>query len=171
MRLATDRLDLVACTPEVAQADLDGDRAALAELLRARVPDGWPPLLWSDAALRHQLDWMAREPHSSGWGAWYVLLRADALLVGAVGLKGRPSADGTAEIGYTFAAEAHGRGYATEASRALVEFAFADPGVRRVVAQTFPNHWPSIRVMERLGFSYSGPGTEEGTICYEILRS
>jgi RimJ/RimL family protein N-acetyltransferase len=170
MRLTTDRLDLVACTPEIAQADLEGDRARLSELLGARVPEGWPPDLWTEAALRHQLVWMAQEPDATGWGTWYVVRRKDPLLVGAVGLKGRPR-DGTVEIGYTLVPEAQGRGYATEASRALVGFALADPEVRRVVAQTQPHHAPSIRVMERLGFPYAGPGTEDGTISYELRRS
>jgi len=169
MRLPTGRLDLTACTPPIVGADLDGDRAMLAELLSARVAEGWPPELWSEAALRHLLGWMASDPGAAGWGAWYVVRREDALLVGAVGLKGRPK-DGTAEIGYTFVAEAHGRGYATEAAQALVDWAFKHPEVRRVCAQTFPDHAPSIRVMERLGFSYAGPGNEGGTVCYDLYR-
>jgi ribosomal-protein-alanine N-acetyltransferase len=170
MRLSTGRLDLTACTPAIVGADLEGDRHALAELLLARVPEQWPPELWTDGALRHLLGWMASEPDAAGWGAWYAVRRDEPLLVGAVGLKGRPK-DGTAEIGYTFVAEAQGRGYATEAARALVEFAFAHSDVRRVCAQTLPDHTPSIRVMERLGFSYSGPGTEGNTVCYDLRRS
>ena len=169
MRLSTERLDLTACTPAIVAADLEGDRAALAELLDARVSEQWPPDLWSEGALRHLLGWMIAEPDATGWGAWYAVRKGDRLLVGAVGLKGRPK-EGTAEIGYTLVAEAQGRGYATEAARALVDFAFADAGVRRVCAQTLPDHTPSIRVMERLGFSYSGPGTEGNTVCYDILR-
>lgn len=169
MRLSTERLDLIACTPSIVQTDLEGDRGRLAELLEARMSEGWPPDLWCEAALRHLLGWMATDPDAAGWGAWYVVRREDALLVGAVGLKGRPRG-GTAEIGYTFVAEAHGKGYATEAARALVDWAFAHPEVRRVCAQTLPHHAPSIRVMERLGFSYSGPGTEGNTVCYDVYR-
>jgi ribosomal-protein-alanine N-acetyltransferase len=169
MRLATERLDLTACTPAIVAADLEGDRARLAELLDARVPEGWPPALWSEAALRHLLGWMASDPEAEGWGAWYVVRRDDRHLVGAVGLKGRPQG-GTAEIGYTFVAEAHGRGYATEAARALVDWAFAHPEVSRVCAQALPHHAPSIRVMERLGFSYAGPGSEGDTVCYDRRR-
>lgn len=170
MRLSTERLDLTACTPAIVMADLERDRATLAELLDARVPEQWPPDLWSEGALRHLLGWMATDPGATGWGAWYAVRRDDALLVGAVGLKGRPK-DGTAEIGYTLVAEAQGRGYATEAARALVDFAFSHAEVRRVCAQTLPHHTPSIRVMERLGFSYSGPGTEGDTVCYDRFRA
>jgi ribosomal-protein-alanine N-acetyltransferase len=169
MRLATERLDLLACTQAIVLADLDGDRRALGTLLDARVPAGWPPDLWSEAPLRHLLSWMADDPSAHGWGAWYVVRREDRMLLGTVGLKGRP-VSGTAEIGYTFVAEARRRGYATEAARALVQWAFAHREVRRVCAQTLPGHTSSLRVMERLGFRYSGPGSEDGTVCYETLR-
>lgn len=168
--LSTGRLDLRACTPAIVRADLGGDGAALAALLGARVPEAWPPELWSEAALRHLLAWMADEPGDAGWGAWYVTRREDPLLVGTVGLKGRPR-DGTAEIGYTFVHEAHGSGYATEAARALVAWAFAHPEVHRVCAQAHPDHGPSLRVMQRLGFSYAGPGSEGDTVCYHVYRT
>jgi RimJ/RimL family protein N-acetyltransferase len=169
VRLSTERLELAACTPAIVLADLARDREALGALLLARVPEAWPPDLWTDAALRHLLAWMASEPADEGWGAWYVTRRAEPLLVGTVGLKGRPRG-GTAEIGYTFVAEAHGNGYATEAARALVAWAFEHPEVRRVCAQTLPDHGPSLRVMQRLGFSYAGPGTEGNTVCYDLRR-
>ncbi|HEX5137501.1 MAG TPA: GNAT family N-acetyltransferase [Planctomycetota bacterium] len=169
MRLSTTRLDLLACTPSIITADLGRDHAALAALLGARVPLGWPPDLWSEGALRHLLQWMAKEPADEGWGAWYVTRRDDPMLVGTVGLKGRPH-DGTAEIGYTFVAEARGNGFATEAAAALVAWAFGHPEVRRVCAQTLPDHVPSLRVMQRLGFTYAGPGSEGNTVCYDIYR-
>jgi ribosomal-protein-alanine N-acetyltransferase len=169
MRLSTGRLDLRACTPAIVLADLGREHVALAELLGARVPDAWPPEMWSEAALHHLLAWMAKEPQDAGWGAWYVTRRDDPLLVGTVGLKGRPR-DGTAEIGYTFVPEAHGNGYATEAAGALVAWAFAHADVRRVCAQARPEHGPSLRVMQRLGFTYSGPGSEGDTVCYHVSR-
>lgn len=170
MRLPTERLVLRACTPAIVLADLERDFTALAELLSARVPAAWPPDLWSEAALRHLLAWMASDPADDGWGAWYVTRRDDPMLLGTVGLKGRPR-DGTAEIGYTFVAEAHGKGYATEAARALVDWAFTHADVRRVCAQTLPDHGPSLGVMRRLGFTYAGPGSEGDTVCYDVHRA
>ena len=45
----------------------------------------------------------------------------------------------------------HGKGYATEAARALVAFAFEDLKLHRVWADADPRNPPSMRVMERLG--------------------
>jgi RimJ/RimL family protein N-acetyltransferase len=54
-------------------------------------------------------------------------------------------------VGYGLAAGARGNGYATEALRALVAWALAQPGVVRVEADTTHANFPSQRVMERAG--------------------
>jgi RimJ/RimL family protein N-acetyltransferase len=70
--------------------------------------------------------------------------------------------------------ETHQRqGYATEAVRALVGWAFQNSAVRRIVADTLPELTPSIRGMEKSGFVFRGDGPiEEGmrTIRYELTR-
>jgi mannose-6-phosphate isomerase-like protein (cupin superfamily) len=53
---------------------------------------------------------------------------------------------------------------------ALVTWAFAHPDVRRVVAQTLPELRSSIRVLEKSGFTFIGPGFEEGALLFERLR-
>lgn len=94
------------------------------------------------------------------WGPWQVRERATGLLIGGVGFKGPPRArdsdDGSApvlivEIGYGLAPAARGRGYATEAVRALVEYA-ASQGVTEVVAETDLDNDASMRVLIKSGF-------------------
>ena len=64
----------------------------------------------------------------------------------------REQAAGTlAEIGYTVDPAHAGKGYATEAVRALLQIAFEGLGVRRVIAQCFADNEPSWRLMERVG--------------------
>ncbi|WP_053739523.1 GNAT family N-acetyltransferase [Nocardia sp. NRRL S-836] len=55
------------------------------------------------------------------------------------------------ELGYVFNPAFHGRGFATEAARALLGLAFGRFGLHRVIAQCDPRNEPSWRVMERLG--------------------
>jgi RimJ/RimL family protein N-acetyltransferase len=85
-----------------------------------------------------------------------VALLDDDALVGdcmlAIGAGGRPSA----EIGYTVAPAAHGRGVATEAARAVVGYAFDRQGVHAVRAVTDTRNTGSIRVAERLGMRLVG---------------
>ncbi len=57
------------------------------------------------------------------------------------------------EIGWRLAAEHCGRGYATEAARATLAFAFGEVGLEEVVSLTVPENLRSRRVMERIGMA------------------
>ena len=57
----------------------------------------------------------------------------------------------TREIGWAVAADRQGRGYATEAARALIDFAFGPLACHRVIATCQPDNVASWRVMEKLG--------------------
>jgi RimJ/RimL family protein N-acetyltransferase len=62
----------------------------------------------------------------------------------------------TAEVGYTFATEYWGRGYAVEALDALVDYLFAQLGVTRVFGMLHPDNPASTMVLERTGFLFEG---------------
>jgi RimJ/RimL family protein N-acetyltransferase len=62
----------------------------------------------------------------------------------------------TAEIGYTLAREAWGRGYASEAAAALVEYLFDTIGVTRVEGMLHPDNQSSAMVLERVGMRFEG---------------
>ncbi|HJX83280.1 MAG TPA: GNAT family protein [Candidatus Angelobacter sp.] len=81
-----------------------------------------------------------------------------------------PSPDGTAEVGYSIVPEFQRQGYAPEATKALIAWAFGHPQVTRVIAHTLPELQPSIRVMEKNGFTFTGAGEEPGTIRYDLTR-
>jgi RimJ/RimL family protein N-acetyltransferase len=51
-----------------------------------------------------------------------------------------------------------------------VNWAFGHPEVERVIAHTLPELRASIRVLEKTGFAFRGPGAEEGTILFELVR-
>jgi RimJ/RimL family protein N-acetyltransferase len=77
--------------------------------------------------------------------------REDGLLLGDLTLALRSVAHRQAEIGYVFHPDAGGRGYATEATRALVDVAFRDLGAHRVFARTDARNAPSAALLRRLG--------------------
>jgi len=60
------------------------------------------------------------------------------------------------EIGYTFAREYQGIGLATEAARAVIDFAFDSLGLNRVIATTDCRNARSVALMERLGMRREG---------------
>jgi ribosomal-protein-alanine N-acetyltransferase len=74
------------------------------------------------------------------------------------------------EVGYGVLPEYRRRGYAVEATNALVERAFSFPEVTCVIAETYPHLEPSIGVMEKCGLAFAGEGSEEGVVRYELPR-
>ncbi len=79
-----------------------------------------------------------------------VTLRGEGRLIGAMGLSLDPAAR-AGELGYWIAVEEWGRGYCTEAARALIAHAFDRLGLERVTAHHFVRNPASGRVMEKLG--------------------
>lgn len=67
----------------------------------------------------------------------------------------------TAELGFCFAREAWGHGYATEAGAALLDWGFEAMDLNRVDGQVDTRNPPSARVLERLGFVHEGTKRED----------
>ena len=93
-----------------------------------------------------------------GWGYWAVERRADARMIGQLGFADfkrdvSPSIEEVPEMGWLFAAEASGQGFATEAGRAALEWIDTAHAPAEVVAIISGANAPSIRVAEKLGFA------------------
>lgn len=80
-----------------------------------------------------------------------VTLRGDDALIGRCGMKRGDFEPREAMIWYVLAPAHHGKGYATEATRALIAFAFEQLGLHRVYADCDPRNPASVRVLEKLG--------------------
>ena len=85
-----------------------------------------------------------------------VTLRAGGRLIGNCGVRQSEPGTAEAEIGYEIAPDEWGRGYATEAARAMTRFAFRELGVQRLVAWTVADNVASGRVLEKLGMTLEG---------------
>lgn len=110
---------------------------------------------------------IAAEPAWSGpFGHRLIVERESGLVVGSLGLFWPPTA-GAVELGYGVAPSRRGRGYASEAVRALTAHAFTAPEVEAVFAHVEPSNPASVRVLEKAGFVLAGPGTEVGTVRYD----
>lgn len=166
--LKTRRLRLVAITPAMLQADEAAD-GSLNRILRARVTAEWPPEHWEPHVHHFIAKQYEEDPRTRGWNR-YVLLRGERplTLIGAVG--GFPKRDGDVEIGYSTLPGFQRQGYGSEAARALVEWLLRQTDVKSVSAQTYPRLPESIKVMERCGMAYVGPGEDEGTVRYQRRR-
>jgi RimJ/RimL family protein N-acetyltransferase len=174
LQLRTVRLELIAASFQL--ADLEWRHVAtLARELKCVPPESWPPPLNDADSQRWFREMIEQHPDSVGWGLWYLVRNEHGkvrALIGNAGFKGRP-ANGACEIGYSLLPLYEGYGYATEAARALISWAFQHPAVARVSAETLPELVRSIRVMEKCGMRYVGTGKPEGTratLRYEVSR-
>jgi ribosomal-protein-alanine N-acetyltransferase len=126
-----------------------------------------------------------RELDELGYGWWVVEVRGAAPFAGVVCLREVPfEAHFTParEVGWRFAPEHWGNGYATESARGALAHAFAGLGWDEVVAMTAVLNVRSQRVMQRLGMTrdpnddFDHPKVEEGSplrrhILYRMRRS
>jgi RimJ/RimL family protein N-acetyltransferase len=78
-------------------------------------------------------------------------LQATGELIGDLVLFWRSRRDLAGELGYIFHPDAGGRGYATEAARAMLGLGFDGLGLRRIVARLDERNEPSARLARRLG--------------------
>ena len=112
-------------------------------------------------AYQEMLQGCLDHPDRWEWYAIWMIELKDGTHVGDLSFKGF-NADGSVEIGYGIKEKHQGQGYATEAVNAAVMWAFEQPGVTRVEAETEPDNSASQRVLEKCGFVPSGISGEEG---------
>ncbi len=94
---------------------------------------------------------------SDGFGIEALLDRASGVMIGWAGLAVPhflPEILPAVEVGWRLAGPWRGRGLATEAGAAAVEFGFTEGGLERIVSIYEPENVASGRVMERLGFTH-----------------
>ena len=105
--------------------------------------------------------WPTSEEEIQGVAQWFsqgdsflaVCLRSTGKVIGLVALNEEEREDGPARnLGYIFHSDFYGQGYATEACRAAITYAFERLGETRLVTGTHPDNLPSRRLLGRLGF-------------------
>ena len=164
--LRTDRLTLVTLTPCLARAALE-DRAKLGLMLGARVPVTWP-----GADFARMLERLAEGgERASLWDEQTRLIvhEEDRILIGETGFHGPPDGSGTVEVGYSIVPDYRGRGFAFEATRALIDEALARPEVSRITAACLDDNLASRKVLEKLGMGLVGATGD--TLRFELRKS
>jgi len=85
-----------------------------------------------------------------------ILKKDDNELIGDIGVHFLASDEFSVELGCTLNQNYHGKGYATEALKSVVNYLFDDLGKRRIIASIDSRNHSSIRLIERLGFHKKG---------------
>jgi RimJ/RimL family protein N-acetyltransferase len=102
--------------------------------------------------------WLAHQERERQAGASYtfaIVRKEDDHLVGAIDIHPKARHQ-KAEIGYWIGKPYWGKGYATEAARAIIRFGFEDLGLNRIYALHFTGNPASGRVMQKAGMQFEG---------------
>ncbi len=107
-----------------------------------------------------------------------VTLKEGGQLIGSCGIRRKPGNDWEADIGFELAPAHWGRGLATEAALALVEFGFGELGLHRISSWCVADNTASARVLEKAGMTLEGrlveneyfKGRRRDTLLYGLVR-
>jgi RimJ/RimL family protein N-acetyltransferase len=89
----------------------------------------------------------SRPEHYAWYTNWEIILPAENRSIGGIGLSGRPDEEGKVMTGYFIDARYYNQGFATEALQTLIEWAFRDPALAFLTAETPHDHYASHRVL------------------------
>jgi RimJ/RimL family protein N-acetyltransferase len=170
----TARLELAPLGADAIEALLRGDAGRLRLLTGAAFPSPPAPPPYMADSLPVVRDRLRANPDEAQWWNWLVVQQDNGEAVGSVAFGGMPDATGAVLIGYAMYPDREGHGYATEAVRAMVEWAFAQPGVRVVRALAPVWNTPAVHVAEKVGMRpvASDEDDEVGEVLvYERARS
>jgi RimJ/RimL family protein N-acetyltransferase len=144
--LNTERLNL--CMMSLDEAQRVVDAAPIKT-------DAWAPGFPSDDDRIAAVMYGKTAGHDVGpFGTYRIERRSDGLTIGTLGFYGPPDRQGHVVIGYGLVESDWGRGYATEALRALVDLCRERPEIKVVEADTEHDNAASQRVLEKCGFAY-----------------
>ena len=98
-----------------------------------------------------------------GYGRWGCVMKGEETIFGFCGLKYLEELDAV-DVGFRFLPQYWGKGFATEACHASVQFGFEVLGLEDIIALVLPENLASIRVLEKVGMK------PEGDVLYEGLN-
>jgi ribosomal-protein-alanine N-acetyltransferase len=154
--ISTPRFELVSMTMAFMQALIERDLATAEREAGAIVPVDLPD------ELEHFLDYrtaqLRADPRIQPWLGRLIVLEDERgrRVIGTIGFHGPPGDDGRVEVGYRVQPEYRRRGVATEAVRALFDWAYREHGVTRFRASTAPDNVASRAVLATFGFRQVG---------------
>ena len=110
---------------------------------------------WMSEATNSLSTWGAFDLQTNEFLAWFML---------------RPIDDSDPELGYVLPQKSWGKGYATEISKAFLDYAFEQLKKERVIATSYANNFASIHILEKIGMTnYSKDNPLSNAVYFEIF--
>lgn len=158
--IGSPRLDLIPLSPDFLNASIKDDLESASQLIDLVIPKDWLEAKW---VMEIRLSQLHGDPTLEPWLLRAVGLRETRTMIGFIGFHTRPGAEylnsyapGGVEFGYTIFPEYRKKGYASEATQALMDWATREHGVKRFVVSISPANEPSLRLARKFGFRKVG---------------
>ena len=152
-------------------SDADAD-ALFALHSNAHVLRYWDSPPWSEPSRAERFIAICRQIEEEGSGARLAIDRVtDGAFVGWCGLTQWNADYRSASMGYCLTEAAWGHGYATEAARAVLQWAYETLDLNRVQAETDTRNVASAHVLEKLGFVREGTLREDCIVNGDVSDS
>ena len=170
----SERLELIPLLPPFLRAVLERDLTEAERILGLSLPDG---LLESTDVMSLRLHQLEAEPTFQPWSLRAMALRDHRMMIGHIGCHTAPApeylrafAPGGVEFGFEVFPSFQRKGYAREASAALMRWAHVDHGVTRFVLSIRPDNTASQNLAAGLGFARIGSHIDEVDGLEDILE-
>lgn len=156
MAIETVRLQMIPYTPGQLLALVD-NVPEFEKKMGLTAAQGLRDFIISDEVSPAWIESLRASSEPDPWTYGFAVVdRESRSVVGSAGFKGPPDEQGMVEIAYGIVPDYEGRGYATEAAAALVDFAREDSRVYLIRAHTLPAANASTRVLTKCGFEHIG---------------
>ncbi len=149
MTLETENLKLLPCDTEILRAAIEGNEI-LAKKINVSIQEDWSE--FGIGVFQYSLDKIIENDDENGWWTYFPIHKNDNKLIGSGGYKGKPTPEGTVELGYEIAPNYRNQGLATEMTKALIENALKDIRVKNIIAHTLGHENASTTVLQKCGF-------------------
>ncbi|MDC3424490.1 GNAT family N-acetyltransferase [Aquibacillus sp. 3ASR75-11] len=110
--------------------------------------------------LPYKIERFSQYPEENVWEG-IIIRTEDNVIIGDMGFKGGPDENGEMDLGYSILPSYQGNGYATEMATAFVQWGLKQPKVKKITASCSNQNYPSIRVLEKVGFKQIGKEDNE----------
>lgn len=147
--IETERLIIIPITLEITKELLQGSSKEVDKL--GIVMDGeWPTDDTKDI-LPIILQSLEVNKIPSGFETWMIVRKDDRRVIGDIGFFGKPNELGEVQIGYGLVKHEQGKGYGSEALKAIVNWVVAQGEVKTILADCLIDNTPSATILKKVG--------------------
>ncbi len=149
-KLVTDRLILLPFTIQMCRNLLNDDYSDL-EILNLKKGRGWPD---NDVieTLPKIINNLSKVETPTGYESWMIIKKETLEIIGDVGFKGFNNNEGNIDIGYGIIKEERRKGYAEEAVKEIIKWAFSNEMVKEITANCLKENRNSINLLTKFNF-------------------